>query len=98
MNPFPHALTAHCFSAVCAVLSGTQNFTKICKEICCPPGSSVHGIFQARILEWVAISFSRGSPDPGFEPSSLALKADSSPVHTGLKFVSLASEALAQLS
>ena len=25
------------------------------------PGSSVHGIFQARILEWVAISFSRGS-------------------------------------
>ena len=26
---------------------------------CNPPGSSVHGIFQARILEWVAISFSR---------------------------------------
>ena len=26
-----------------------------------PPGSSVHGIFQARILEWVAIPFSRGS-------------------------------------
>ena len=32
----------------------------------CSPGldSSVHGIFQARILEWVAISFSRGSPRP----------------------------------
>ena len=28
---------------------------------CSPPGSSVYGIFQARILEWVAISFSRGS-------------------------------------
>ena len=27
---------------------------------CIPPGSSVHGIFQARILEWVAISYSRG--------------------------------------
>ena len=27
---------------------------------CSPPGSSVHGIFQARILEWVAISFSDG--------------------------------------
>ena len=26
---------------------------------CSPPGSSVHGIFQARVLEWVAISFSR---------------------------------------
>ena len=28
---------------------------------CSPPGSSVHGSFQARILEWVAIPFSRGS-------------------------------------
>ena len=26
-----------------------------------PPGSSVHGIFQSRILEWVAIPFSKGS-------------------------------------
>ena len=26
---------------------------------CSPPGSSVHGIFQARILEWVVVSFSR---------------------------------------
>ena len=44
---------------------------------CSPPGSSVHGILQARILEWVAISFSRGSlPDPGIEPRSPALQAD----------------------
>ena len=28
---------------------------------CSPPGSSVHGILQGRTLEWVAISFSRGS-------------------------------------
>ena len=28
---------------------------------CSPPGSFVHGILQTRILEWVAISFSRGS-------------------------------------
>ena len=28
---------------------------------CSPPGSSVHGILQARILEWVTISYSRGS-------------------------------------
>ena len=37
-----------------------------CPTLCDPvdyslPGSSVHGIFQARILEWVAVSFSRGS-------------------------------------
>ena len=32
--------------------------------------SSVHGIFQVRILEWVAISYSRDLPDPGIEPMS----------------------------
>ena len=37
------------------------------------PASSVHGILQARILEWVAISFSRDLPDPGIEPASPAL-------------------------
>ena len=31
---------------------------------CSPPSSSVHGLFQAGILEWVAISFSRGSSQP----------------------------------
>ena len=31
---------------------------------CSPPGSSVHGIFQAIVLEWIAISFSRGSSPP----------------------------------
>ena len=46
---------------------------------CSPPGSSVHGISQARILEWVAISFSRDLPNPGIEPSSPTLQADSLP-------------------
>ena len=36
-------------------------------------GSSLHGISQARILEWVAVSFSRRSSDPGMEPPSPAL-------------------------
>ena len=44
-----------------------------------PPGSSVHGILQARILEWVAIPFSRGSSQTGIEPRSTALQADSLP-------------------
>ena len=39
------------------------------------PGSSVHGICQARILAWGAISFSRGSSGPGIEPGSPALPA-----------------------
>ena len=37
-----------------------------------PPGSSVHGVLQARLLEWVAISFSRDLPDPEIEVVSLA--------------------------
>ena len=36
-----------------------------------PPDSPVYQLFQARTLEWVAISFSRVSPDPGIEPTSL---------------------------
>ena len=40
------------------------------------PGSSVHGISQARILEWVAIPFYRDLPNPGVEPGSPALQAD----------------------
>ena len=47
---------------------------------CSPPGSSVHGIFQARILEWVAISFSRGSFQPRdqtLSPVAPALLANS---------------------
>ena len=36
----------------------------LCDLDCCPPGSSVCGVLQARILEWVAISSSRGSSRP----------------------------------
>ena len=38
-----------------------------------------HGILQARILEWVAFPFSRDLPNPGIEPRSPALQADSLP-------------------
>ena len=50
--------------------------TKSCPNVCDPmdcnlPSSSVHGVFQAGILEWVAISLSRGKlPHPGMEPKS----------------------------
>ena len=46
---------------------------------CSPPGSSAHGIFQARILEGVAISFSKGLPNPGVEPGSPRLQVASLP-------------------
>ena len=60
--------------------------TQLCKTICdpvdfSPLGSSVHGILQARTLEWVAISFSRESfwIEPSIEPGSPALQAGSLP-------------------
>ena len=43
----------------------TQMCPTVCDPMdCSPPGSSVHGILQAKILEWVAIPFSRGSSQP----------------------------------
>ena len=48
-----------------------QSCPTLCSPIDCSlPGFSVHGVFQARILEWVAISFSRGSSWLGIEPTS----------------------------
>ena len=57
--------------------------TQLCPTLCdpmdySPPGSSVHGILQARVLEWVA-SPPGDLPDPEIKPKSLALQADSLP-------------------
>ena len=54
-------IVMYLYSNVCNPLDGSL------------PGSSVHGIFQAVVLEWIAISFSSGSSDPGIKPRSPAL-------------------------
>ena len=42
-----------------------QLYLTLCNPTDCnPPGSSIHGLSQARVLEWVAIPFSRGSSQP----------------------------------
>ena len=57
------ARAAHCSRKMKALV--TQLCPTLCNSVdCSPPGSSVHGILQARILEWVAISFSRRSSWP----------------------------------
>ena len=61
-------------SCVCA--KSLQSCPTLCDPVdCSPPGSSVHEILRTRILEWVAILFSRGS----FQSRSPALQADSLP-------------------
>ena len=55
----------HNRSNLAAKAADTQTCLAVCVPMdCSPRGSSVHGIFQARILEWVAISFSRGYSPP----------------------------------
>ena len=50
---------------VCCISEVLQSCLTLCKPIdCSPPDSSICGIFQAGVLEWVASSFSRGSSQP----------------------------------
>ena len=53
-------IISHLFVDACSVMSNSLGPQWNCSL----PSSSVHGIFQARILEWVAISFSKGSSGP----------------------------------
>ena len=70
-----HSMTA--FSTRPHWCSVARSCLTLCGPIdCIPPGSSVHGISMARILEWIAISFSRGSSWPR---DSLPLSHQGSP-------------------
>ncbi|CAI9161698.1 unnamed protein product [Rangifer tarandus platyrhynchus] len=65
-SKYHHCLLVSFHTCVCA---------QFCPTLCdsmdySPPDSSIHGIFQARILEWVTISSSRGLPNPGIEHTS----------------------------
>ena len=58
------------------ILSHTQPYPTFCNSADCnPPGSSVQGILQTRILEWVGFPPPGDLPDPGIEPMSLASPA-----------------------
>ena len=48
----------------------------VASTLCDPVDYTVHGILQARILEWVAVPFFRGSFQPRIEPRSPALQVD----------------------
>ena len=61
---------------VCVCVLIPQSCPTLCNSMgYSPPGSSVHGISQARILEWVAIPYPGDLPDPGIEPTSLEFPA-----------------------
>ena len=53
------------FAKACTSAQSFRSCLTLCDPVdCSPPGSSVRGVLQERILEWVAISFSRGSSQP----------------------------------
>ena len=59
-------------------VSVAQSCLTLCNRMDCnQPGSSVYGILQVRILEWVAIPFPTQGLDPGIEPRSPTLQVDS---------------------
>ena len=61
--PFHHESVSH------SIMSFTQSCPTLCSPMDCSLlGSSVHGVFQIRILEWVAISFSRGPSQLRYQP------------------------------
>ena len=67
----------HCCAVLrCSVMSCLTLFDPMDSRM---PGSSVHGILQARTLEWVAMTSSRGSSHPGIKPRFSTLQADSVP-------------------
>ena len=69
---------------LCKCMKVKVKVAQSCPTLCdtmdsSPTGSFVHGILRARILEWVAIPFSRDLPNSGIEPESPALQVDSLP-------------------
>ena len=67
----------HCRACICVCVYALSHsvMTDFCDPMnCSPPRSSFHSISQVRVLEWVVISYSRGSSQAGIEPTSLAYR------------------------
>ena len=61
---------------ICMHAKSVQSCPTLCSPMDCSPSDSpVHGVLQARMLEWVAMPASRGLPNPGIEPASLTSPA-----------------------
>ena len=81
-SDYQHSCSTQPNTRLC-VQAQPRSPVQLCDPLdCSPSGSSVHGVLQARILEWVAIPFSRDIPDSGIKvayPVSPALQTDSLP-------------------
>ena len=69
-----------------------RSVAQLCLTLCDPMGYTVHGILQARILEWVAFPFSRGpfqTRSPALQVDSLSAEPQGKPKNTGVGSLSL---------
>ena len=77
VNRVSYFVSHHCpeiVKVICDICEVAQSCPTLCDPMDCSlPGSSVHGIFQARVLEWVPFPFPGDLPDPGIEPGSATL-------------------------
>ena len=72
------ALAMTHYRLVLCIFMHVQSCPTLCDPVACsPPDSSVHGLSQAKVLEWVAISYSRGSSRHSIEHESPVLRVDS---------------------
>jgi len=79
-NPLFNFCVSLVNSNATSIVGVTQSCPTLCDPMgCSSPGSSVHGILQARILEWVAMPSSKGSSRPRDWTQSPALQVDSLP-------------------
>ena len=61
----PWLYTWACKKIVCVHAESLQSYLTVCNPMdCSPPGSSAHGMLQARMLEWTSLTSSRGSSPP----------------------------------
>ena len=71
-----------CVVFACIALVILVKVAQLCPTLCNPMDYTVHGILQARILEWVPFPSPGDLPNPGTEPRSPALQEDSLPAES----------------
>ena len=93
-EPMYHILTKGCF--LMTLYHGEWKVAHLCPTLCEPMDYTVHGILQARILEWVAFSSPGDLPNPRIKPRSPTLQMDSLPAETQGKPIISSSDIILQ--
>ena len=90
LSSMRYHLFIYCFIFVTVTVKITQQCPTLSNPVdCSSSGSSVHGILQEKLLEWIAFPFSRDLPNSGIKPGFPALQADSLPSEPPVKPIAI---------